>query len=105
MQGDNGGSPSETHYNVIGWEVLVKRGVVRALSLLAIFALAACSSSSMSQSLFPQNASPSQEIAATPPDALAGPASGDVPFIGPNPVRALCPDSGDPNRMRCFASL
>ncbi len=57
----------------------------------------------MSQSLFPQNASPSQEIAATPPDALAGPASGDVPFIGPNPVRALCPDSGDPNRMRCFA--
>jgi Subtilase family len=103
IEGDIGGSPSETHYNVIGWEVLVNRGVVRALSLLGIFALAACSSSSMSQSMFPQNASSSQDMAAMPPDALTGPASGDVPFIGPHPVRALCPNTGDPNRMRCFA--
>ncbi len=41
--------------------------------------------------------------AETPPDALLGPASGDVPFGGSNPVRRLCPASLSPERMSCMA--
>jgi len=70
------------------------RRFVQVLPSLAIVVLAACSSNSMSQSMVPQSSSP-----------VAAIGNGDIPFVGSNPVRQLCPNSGDPQRMRCLAMM
>lgn len=70
----------------------MNRGIFQTLPVLAIIALAACSSNSGSQSFVPQA-----------PSALATGTSGDVPFLTINPVRALCSTGGDPDRAQCFA--
>ena len=59
----------------------------------------------MNQSLVPHNPYAAQQSAGLPPDALAGSASGDVPFRSPNPVRRLCPTPGTAERMQCFAMV
>ena len=59
----------------------------------------------MNQSLVPQNPSAAQQSAALPPDALTGPASGDVPFRSSNPVRRLCSTPGTADRMQCLAMV
>jgi Subtilase family len=82
----------------------VNRKIPQALPVLAILALAACSSGATNQPLVPANPSLGQ-TAASPPDALAGPESGDVPFLTLNPVRRLCPTAHNPNRMECFAMV
>jgi hypothetical protein len=81
----------------------VNRGIVRALPLLAILILAACSGASVNPSLTPQNAAAFGQNAAEPPDALTGPESREAPFVGPNPERRLCPASMDPEVMECLA--
>jgi hypothetical protein len=86
-------------------EDVVNRGIVRVHSLLVIFALAACSGGSLSQSLVPQNQALIGQNGAMPPDALVGPGSGDVPFVGLNPVRRLCTASGTADEMQCFAMV
>ncbi|MGB8909361.1 MAG: S8 family serine peptidase [Candidatus Cybelea sp.] len=78
--------------------------ILQALPILAVVALAACSGGAMSRSLVPPNAAVTQD-ADLPPDALAGPASGDVPFLTADPVRQLCPASGTADQMQCFASV
>jgi hypothetical protein len=80
----------------------MNRRIVQALPILAIIVLAACSSDSVSQSLVPQTQSLAEQNA-MPPDALTGPASGDIPFLTTNPVRRLCalPESSD--RMECLS--
>ncbi len=83
----------------------MNRVFVQVLPVLAIVALGACSSNAMNQSLFPHNPYAAQQSAALPPDALAGSASGDVPFRSPNPVRRLCPTPGTAERMQCFAMV
>jgi hypothetical protein len=83
----------------------VNRGIVRALPILAILILAACSGGSLAPSLLPQNGSTLEQDAGTPPDALLGPASGDTPFIGANPVRRLCPAPQDADHMECLAMV
>lgn len=80
----------------------MKTALHRILSVLAVAALAACSGAGMNQSLVPQS-SFAQRSVATAPDALAGPASGDIPFLGLDPVRPLCPDAGTADQMQCFA--
>lgn len=40
-----------------------------------------------------------------PPDALPGPASGEVPFRTINPVRQLCAQPENPEQMQCLASV
>jgi hypothetical protein len=72
----------------------VNRGFFQALTVLAITALAACSSNPVNSSLVPQAS-----------NALAANASGDVPFLTANPVRALCSTVGDPLRAQCFAMV
>ena len=70
----------------------MNRGIVRALPLLAILVLAACSGGSLNPSL-------------AAPSSLTVPGNGDVPFVGADPVRRLCPVSEDPQRMECFAMM
>ncbi len=79
--------------------------IVRALPLSAILVLAACSSGSINPSLVPANQAAIEQNAGTPPDALTGPGSGDVPFVGLDPVRRLCPTSDDSQVMECFAMV
>jgi subtilase family serine protease len=74
----------------------VNRASFQALPLFVILALAACSNGSSSQSLLPQ---------AQTPTALATYARGDVPFVGVDPVRALCPTPGTAQEMQCFAMM
>jgi subtilase family serine protease len=71
----------------------VKRIILQALPLLAVFALAACSNGAVSQSLMPQSAS------------FGDAANGEVPFLSSNPVRQLCSTPGTPERMQCFAMV
>ncbi|MFZ0032747.1 MAG: S8 family serine peptidase [Candidatus Cybelea sp.] len=82
----------------------MNRRILQALPILAVVALAACSGGAMNRSLVPPNAAVTQD-ADLPPDALAGPASGDVPFLTADPVRQLCPETGAADVMRCFASV
>ena len=83
----------------------MNRGIVRALPLSAILALAACSGGSVNPSLIPANSAAIAQNAGAPPDALSGPDSGDVPFVGFDPVRRLCPTSVDPRLMECLAMV
>lgn len=69
------------------------RRFVQFLPVLAILALAACSSGAKNQSFVPSSAS----------SAIAG--SGDVPFVGFDAVRQLCPAPLLSGRMQCFASV
>lgn len=78
---------------VNGWEVVVNRAIAQALPILAVTVLAACSHGSMNQSFVPSSSS---SIVAQ---------SGDVPFLGPNPVRQFCSTPGTPERMQCFALM
>jgi subtilase family serine protease len=73
----------------------VNRGIIRALPLAAIFILAACSGGAMSPSLVPQGGSPLAQIAG----------DGDVPFVGPNPVRRLCSAPATVDEMQCLAMV
>ena len=83
----------------------MNRGIVRALPLLAILILAACSGASVNPSLMPQNVSAIGQNGATPPDALTGPAGREAPFVGRDPVHRLCPLSQDPQLMECLAMM
>jgi len=83
----------------------VKRGIVRALPLLAILLIAACSGGSVNPSLMSQNGSAIEQGGAAPPDALTGPESREAPFVGPDPVRRLCPTSQDSATMECLAMV
>lgn len=65
--------------------------LVRVLTATAILGLSACSSAGMAPSL------PSQ-------GALAGPGSGDVPFLTMNPVHNLCAEPSI-GRAECFAQV
>jgi subtilase family serine protease len=69
----------------------VFRRILQTLPILAVAMLAACSNGSMNQSFVPSNA----------PSAIAQ--SGDLPFIGFNPVRQLCSTPGTAEHMQCFA--
>ncbi len=68
------------------------RGIVRALTALTILALAACSGGSRNASLLPQAG------------AVTGAQRGDIPFVGANPVRRLCP-SPVLGRMACMGMV
>jgi subtilase family serine protease len=70
----------------------VNRAIHQAPLVLTIIALAACSGAGTNQSVVPGA-------------ALAEYAGGEVPFVTVNPVRQLCPDTGTPERMQCFALL
>ncbi|MFY9666210.1 MAG: S8 family serine peptidase [Candidatus Cybelea sp.] len=82
----------------------MNRRILEALPILTVVALAACSGGAMNRSLLPSNAAITQD-ADLPPDALAGPASGDVPFLTADPVRRLCTTPGTADRMQCLASV
>lgn len=73
-------------------EVSVNRGTIRALTLPAIFALAACSGSSVSGSLVPASTS-------------SGPDGGGVPFQGFDPVRRLCTTPATADQLQCFGMV
>jgi subtilase family serine protease len=68
----------------------VNRTIVQVLPILALVALAACSSG-VNQSFVPPNSSTE---AAQP---------GDVPFLTADPVRQLCSTPGTLDAMQCFA--
>ncbi len=70
------------------------RSFVRALSLLTIVALGACSGGGMTPSLLPSGATPGLSVAG----------DGDVPFFGAYPVRSLCSQTLR-DRARCFAMV
>ncbi len=81
----------------------MRHSIVRVSALAAIFALVACSSGSVG-GLPPQSA-PVENAAALPSDALVGPSSGEVPFQGINPVRAVCPKPTSSEQAQCFAMI
>jgi subtilase family serine protease len=69
----------------------VKRRFIQFVPILAVLAFAACSNGAMNQSFVPANNLP----------AFRG--SGEVPFVGANPVRQLCPTPLTSDTMQCFA--
>ena len=71
----------------------VSRASVRVVSLMVIFALGACSRAGLAPSLLPNVAAPNVGLVD----------NGDVPFVGPDPVRRLCSETAGGNRARCFA--
>src|SRR6516164_3246304 len=73
----------------------MNRILARALPLLTIFILAACSQNSLRGSFVPQTA----------PSFAQATGDGDVPFVGPNPVRRLCGAPAGSDRMECFAMV
>lgn len=82
----------------------MNRVIVRASALLAIVAVAACSSGPLSSTL-PSQQSAMQSSAVVTSDELVGPASGDIPFRGSDPVRQLCPAPVGTDTMQCFAMV
>jgi Subtilase family len=81
----------------------VNRRTAPALTLLIVFALAACSGGSPRNGFVPQQTAALQQNTDLPPDALTGPGSGEVPFMAPNPVRRLCATPASSDEMQCFA--
>ena len=73
----------------------MKRKLVQVLPILAVVALAACSSAPQSQSPIPFNPSAAR--------LMTG--DGDVPFLNVDPIRRLCATPGTGARMRCFATM